>query len=153
MFDFKDVLLDYVYNTPIGNKYIVAGIVSKIREDGASLPYYPFATYFDTDCNLPGATPLEDYLGLSNKAIQRNVYGIQLYPNPTSSYLHLSTVTPLHDPQAQIHLYDMMGGKLRTVPWKVEDAYIDMQDIPPGVYICTVSTGAGVVFAKSFVKQ
>jgi len=147
------ISLKYVSLKNEGNRFYVSGWYDKINEYGIRSNEYPFVTYFDTDCNLPGATPIEDYLGLSNKAIQRNVYGIQLYPNPTSSYLQLSTVTPLHDPQAQIHLYDMMGSKLRTVPWKVEDAYIDMQDIPPGVYICTVSTAAGVVFAKSFVKQ
>lgn len=153
VYDKKKVDLNYVASSPDGKKFYVAGAYFNIGYLGNRSPGYPFVTYFDTDCNLPGATPIEEFLGLSNKAEQKNPYGIVLYPNPAETQIRLTPAGYMPNEKAHIRIYNMLGQELINCPWSSSDHTVDINGLYPGIYICTLSTAQGTVFAKSFVKQ
>lgn len=109
--------------------------------------------YFDTLCNLPGAIPIEEYPGLNTKESRANIYGLTIYPNPAGNELHFYQSAPQQLAKAEIRVYNLLGQEIRSQTWSPDSSYIGIRDLASGIYICTISTAQGIVFAKSFVKQ
>jgi len=72
-------------------------------------------------------------LGMDKKD---KLQGIQLYPNPGSGILHLQTDTPLQT-AGTLRINDPYGQEVRRIylPAGQKEFFLDLQDLPEGLYI------------------
>ena len=138
----------------IRDRYYISGVYDIIQHPNVRFNYHPFVTWFTEDCDLPGATPIEEYLGLSNKETRKNIYNISFHPNPATNEIRLSTATDLPGRECKVTVYDMTGRALIEHKWHSGEHHVEIGHLQSGVYVCTVSTAEGVVvYAGSFMKQ
>ncbi len=82
-------------------------------------------------------------------------FDVSVYPNPTSSYLHVSVETTNHAVYGKdyvVELYDLIGKKL-NVPMTYVDSntlQLDVQQLPTGAYIAKVYGVQNTNWVSSF---
>jgi hypothetical protein len=69
---------------------------------------------------------------------------INIYPNPTSRFVHLKNTTNVQS----IELYDLSGKRLHTITNNEIFQGIDLLDFPRGIYIMQIKTDLGMQVAR-----
>lgn len=88
--------------------------------------------------NLEVTTPLS--------ATSQNAVSAMVYPNPTTSTIHVQLV---NDTVKQVQLFDFTGKMLRNTT-RTE---MDLRDIPTGVYLLKIESNTGIVETHRVVKN
>jgi hypothetical protein len=70
---------------------------------------------------------------------------IKVYPNPTSTLLHIEASSPIHS----VKLFDTNGKMVLSVN---ETMSIDIRSLLPGIYIAEITSNAGILHKKVYKK-
>ena len=109
--------------------------------------------YFNTNgswqqSSMPGSIMIRPVVGKGYYiGVEENpeTSGVCLYPNPTSSLLHIEGVT-----QGQsIALYDITGRKVLQTTFTPE---LSVEGLSPGLYLISITTTEGIINRKITVK-
>ena len=109
--------------------------------------------YFNTNgswqqSSMPGSIMIRPVVGKGYYiGVKENpeTSGVCLYPNPTSSLLHIEGVT-----QGQsIALYDITGRKVLQTTFTPE---LSVEGLCPGLYLISITTTEGIINRKINVK-
>jgi hypothetical protein len=95
-------------------------------------------------------------LNLNEWISSANAWEVQVYPNPTSTDLHVRFNLPKED-EISIALYDMQGKQIleKNMGNKISGEHqetLDLKDLPQGTYVCRI-TGKQNSITKQVVKQ
>ncbi|HHG83810.1 MAG TPA: T9SS type A sorting domain-containing protein [Bacteroidetes bacterium] len=73
-----------------------------------------------------------------------DIYGLTLYPNPTSGIVNIRTLRPI-DWYVTVRITNMFGQKLREFQMAhlISDAVFDLRDLASGVYLMEIETEKG----------
>lgn len=98
----------------------------------------------------------ETSLNLNEWIIEANAWEVQVYPNPTSTDLHVRFNLPKED-EISIVLYDMQGKQIleKNMGNKISGEHqetLDLKDLPQGTYVCRI-TGKQNSITKQVIKQ
>ena len=98
----------------------------------------------------------ETSLNLNEWISSANAWKVQVYPNPTSTNLHLRFNLPKED-EVSIALYDMQGKLIleKNLGNKISGEHqetLDLQDLPQGTYVCRI-IGKQNSITKQVIKQ
>lgn len=75
-------------------------------------------------------------------------HGIDIYPNPATTLLHLESETPL----THVEVCNIAGQRMIAVDHTGNELKINLQELPAGIYILRLTTDSGMV-TKKFVKR
>lgn len=99
-----------------------------------------------------------DFAGIDSVALDTHVLNLpsvepqtafKLYPNPTKDKLYISTNSQIK----AISLYNMLGQHVTTQSFDTSLGYIQVQELPSGIYIATVTTTDGLTKSHRFIKR
>ncbi|MDF2552717.1 MAG: hypothetical protein K0R77_1992 [Chryseobacterium sp.] len=76
---------------------------------------------------------------------EKNIMGVEIYPNPTSDILNIKT-------NSKIESISVVGVDGKTFNVVLNENKIDVIDLPSGVYIINIETKHGI-FKKKFIKK
>jgi hypothetical protein len=98
----------------------------------------------------------ETSLNLNEWISAANAWEVQVYPNPTSTNLHLWFNLPKED-VVSITLYDIQGKLIleKKMGNKISGEHqetLDLKDLPQGTYVCRI-TGKQNSITKQVIKQ
>jgi hypothetical protein len=80
------------------------------------------------------------------------VPSLQVYPNPAGSILHIEFSQPGDIEDWQIHIYNVFGQGMMTMPMNSAKMKIDVQDLLPGIYII-VADNKRMRSISKFIKK
>ncbi len=123
----------------------------------SSVNYSPTSTGNKLKCIFTANNPC-----LTNNAVSSNVLtftvtpffaGPTFYPNPVTNYLVVDGLK-YRDSWESVHVVTMSGAKVITVPdlTGLTRVVINMESLPPGIYICVLSSRFGYAEYYKFVK-
>jgi hypothetical protein len=98
----------------------------------------------------------ETSLNLNEWISAANAWGCQVYPNPTSTELHVRFNLPNED-EVSIALYDLQGNLIleKKMGNKIAGEHqekLDLKDLPQGTYFCRI-IGKQSSITKQVIKQ
>jgi len=98
----------------------------------------------------------ENSLNIQELVNNANAWKIQVYPNPTSTDLHVQFNLPKED-EISIALYDMQGKLIleKNMGNKISGEHqetLDLHGLPQGTYVCRI-TGKQNSITKQVIKQ
>lgn len=98
----------------------------------------------------------ETLLNINDWLIAANAWDVQVYPNPSSSDLHVRFKLPKAD-EISIGLYDMQGELIleKKMGDKISGEHhetFDIKDLPQGSYVCRI-IGKQNMITKQLIKQ
>jgi hypothetical protein len=98
----------------------------------------------------------ETSLNLNEWISAANAWEVQVYPNPTSTNLHVRFNLPKED-EISIALYDLQGKMIleKKMGNKISGEHqetLDLKDLPQGTYVCRI-TGKQNSITKQVIKQ
>lgn len=79
-------------------------------------------------------------------AISQNTVSAMVYPNPTTSIIHVQLV---NDTIKQVQLYDFTGKMIQNT----SHTEMDLRDVPTGVYLLKIESNTGKVETHRVVKN
>ena len=137
----------YVLGDPLGTEIYV---INKPNEKGIACDFCarncmstPFFTYGNPQFPnyrlgpLKGS-PCDTILGVANKDIKPEDYGIKLFPNPSSTIIKIDITIPQYDPliKTEVVLVDVSGAIVMryVMPDFAYIAELDISKLPSGVY-------------------
>lgn len=110
--------------------------------------FYRFTLITGPDTNARDGWMLDDFLviHLFESIKDPYAYDFQLFPNPARTTVNLQFSTVMKD-NTDLLLYNSLGivVKKQTISKGLAAASIDVSDLPPGIYTCTVNTGDGKI--------
>jgi len=110
--------------------------------------FYRFTLITGPDTNARDGWMLDDFLVIHWMESIKDPYAqdFQLYPNPASTAINLQFANTLNE-NADLLLYNSVGTivKKQTLIKGLYTATIDVSNLPPGIYICTINTGNGKI--------
>jgi hypothetical protein len=123
----------------------------------SSINYTPALTGNKLKCILTSNKPC-----IANNTVTSNVLiftvtpffaGPVFYPNPVSNYLIVDGLSPRKSWEA-VHVLTMSGAKLITIPdlTGLTRLVVNVQNLPPGIYMCVLSSRFGYAEYFKFVK-
>ena len=151
--------------------YTITGFVNNENEDAlTNLPVVKIANTITSE-TIPGVYPdvilagnatadnyrinylygtlyIKDNVGISEKIASNN--GITIYPNPAKEQILVKCNS--NDTQKQIRIYNMLGVCVYSKTHSSNEITINIQSLPPSVYILQSITNKGLYYSK-FVKQ
>jgi hypothetical protein len=89
---------------------------------------------------------------LSVKELNTSEMLLTLYPNPANDLLTIKTGNLGVNAKAKAVITDVLGRQLKSMESLQEMMQIDIQDLTPGIYLCTITIGQRS-FSRQFVKQ
>jgi hypothetical protein len=91
---------------------------------------------------------------LAAKEAQPEIFGLNLFPNPTGGSITLTFQSP-PTIDLSLHLYDLWGRTIeqRKLPRGEALHTLDLSNLPPAVYFIEVKDEAGNAFRRKVVKQ
>lgn len=96
------------------------------------------------------------YIGVTGTpaAAAKEVFAVNVFPNPASEQLRLETLAPLPD-QTVILLFDLLGRRVMTIPAPVgaRSLALSVGALPPGMYVLAGKTDGKVLFWKTVAVQ
>ena len=102
------------------------------------------ATNVNGNQNISSIEFQEQYLGL-DAGLTELSNELVLYPNPVEDLCFFESTLAVDE----VIFYDQMGAKVSTSSFNgVQNAYIDIQDLKPGVYFCHLQTNKGTIVRK-----
>ena len=153
----KDVMVVEVgmrEDSPDVSKQFIEDLIDKTQQaNGLGLFYWEPQTYNDWKGYRKGAwqsdgrpsIALDAFLDSALKVDNVNDYYVKMYPNPVSdklmidaNYFNLGTIA----------IYDVLGKKIREVDNISHLEFIDVSDLPSGLYFLTTNTKAQFKFLK-----
>jgi hypothetical protein len=98
----------------------------------------------------------ETSLNLNEWISAANAWEVRVYPNPTSTNLHVRFNLPKED-EISIALYDLQGKMIleKKMGNKISGEHqetLDLKDLPQGTYVCRI-TGKQNSITKQVIKQ
>tara|TARA_B100001115_G_scaffold180280_1_gene172381 strand:- start:6271 stop:7467 length:1197 start_codon:yes stop_codon:yes gene_type:complete len=83
-------------------------------------------------------------------AIEEQRLTIQVYPNPSSSYVSLKLNMPIR----VLNLFDLTGKKVKVIQSAINshEMMLDVRDVSAGVYVLSVETEQGVVRERLMIQ-
>lgn len=145
LFSKRDTFIVVLFDTYLG------------KSASTELSLKPQTTMFGNDgcSNLltvsttSGIYQTDSVCGLDFKTNTSGLLRLQVYPNPTSTFLFVQTATELNEP-IELQLFDAYGQTL-PVPLNKELGGFDLRACPPGVYV--VSAVCGNHYARHLVVK
>jgi hypothetical protein len=117
-------------------------------------PHYPgpLRCYYDNKIGVYSTNIVSacDYITSSDEIEMLNE-GIRVFPNPAASFVTISN--PSNIPIKTIKLTDFSGRVVQT--WRVQELVentLNIQHIPPGIYLLKATTEAGIKTGKLVVQ-
>lgn len=102
------------------------------------------ASNFNGNQNISSIEFQQQYLGL-DAGLTELTNELVLYPNPTEDLCFFESNLAVND----VIFYNQMGEKVATSSFNgVQNAWMDMHDLSPGVYTCQLHTNKGVIVRK-----
>ena len=102
------------------------------------------ATNVNGNQNISSIEFQEQYLGL-DAGLTELSNELVLYPNPVEDLCFFESTLAVDE----VVFYDQTGAKVSTSSFNgVQNAYIDIQDLKPGVYFCHLQTNKGTIVRK-----
>ena len=102
------------------------------------------ATNVNGNQNISSIEFQEQYLGL-DAGLTELSNELVLYPNPVEDLCFFESTLAVDE----VIFYDQMGAKVSTSSFNgVQNAYIDIQELKPGVYFCHLQTNKGIIVRK-----
>ncbi len=102
------------------------------------------ATNVNGNQNISSIEFQEQYLGL-DAGLTELSNELVLYPNPVEDLCFFESTLAVDE----VVFYDQMGAKVSTSSFNgVQNAYIDIQELKPGVYFCHLQTNKGIIVRK-----
>jgi hypothetical protein len=99
---------------------------------------------FNGNQNVSSIEFQEQYLGL-DAGINELSLNASVYPNPTEDLCFFETQLAVEN----VAFYNQMGELALSASFNgVQSAYIDIQDLKPGVYFCHLNTNKGTIVRK-----
>jgi hypothetical protein len=89
--------------------------------------------------------PCGPYPNLSAQNLPLTKNMIQLYPNPATSSLNITSTNPI----TQITITNLLGQTLYTQNYNTQKVQIDVADLPTGVYFIKINASE----VRKFVKE
>ncbi len=80
------------------------------------------------------------------KAIEQNTSIFTLYPNPANESI---TIDNEGIPIKEVCFYNLVGQKVKQMPINATQANINIQEMPPGMYIIKINTAQGMLIKKT----
>ena len=130
---------------------IVGAITSAIN-------YVPILTGDKIRCILTSSNTCITNNTVASNVLQFTVtpqFGIiRYYPNPVSSYLIIDGLSRRNSWET-VHIITMVGAKIITLPdiTGLTRVVVNVQALPPGIYICILNSRFGYTDYYKFVKQ
>ncbi len=123
----------------------------------SSITYSPALTGNKIRCILTGNNPC-----IANNTVTSNMLAFTVtpgftrptfYPNPVSNYLIVDGLSSRNSWEA-VHILTMSGAKLNTVPdlTGLTRVVINVESLPPGIYMCVLNSRFGYAEYYKFVK-
>ena len=102
------------------------------------------ASNFNGNQNISSIEFQQQYLGL-DAGLTELTNELVLYPNPTEDLCFFESNLAVND----VIFYNQMGEQVATSSFNgVQNAWMDMHDLSPGVYTCQLHTNKGVIVRK-----
>ena len=102
------------------------------------------ASNFNGNQNISSIEFQQQYLGL-DAGLTELTNELVLYPNPVEDLCFFESNVAVNE----VVFYNQMGAKVSTSSFNgVQNAWMDMHDLSPGVYTCQLHTNKGVIVRK-----
>jgi hypothetical protein len=118
------------------NSVVLTGIANgstafdALTHNSPAFSYYPFVAKLNTTVLLV-TTP--------------SLYTVTVYPNPAQTTLVLTA----KDYNGNVHIYNLLGQKLKTISCTKEETLIDITSLATGTYFIRLENSQVIRFVKS----
>ena len=90
--------------------------------------------------------------GIPSPEVTSKIDVLEVFPNPTSDYINIRVNIPLSNLQSTLQLYSINGVLVREIKTTNSNLKIDLQDLPPSMYLLKLTTSEGVYTKKVLVQ-
>ena len=104
----------------------------------------------DTEFSIENLTDaVDDFTGLNT--------GFNIYPNPVQDYLNISYNVTEFSNNFNIEVIDIMGRIIQLLDYNTKNnegiLKLNLTNVPPGIYFCTINSDNKEVFTFKLIKH
>lgn len=166
-----NMLSDWQLNTGYKNKYLTVKATPHNNKHVLGIKYMQHCAFFGTVCNeYPGisnmyrsneftnkslAINLASYDGddIDNGNIEKKLFEILLYPNPTNDLIKIELDSSLSKKEITLTLFDIQGKQISIKNIKGTKSEIDLSNLQSGFYTIQISDKQSVIANHKIVVQ
>ena len=94
--------------------------------------------------------PTDNTIGIDEPA---SAFKVQVYPNPFSDHVCVTTQNLYSTKDAQISVYDMNGKLFLEVPYNYFQQNIDLSSLNPGTYFMQIRSSDQIIYQEKLIKR
>jgi len=92
---------------------------------------------------------IETNTGIIN--LNTNLINVEVYPNPTTSYVEFETIE--FDKDRNINIYNLSGKLISTTPFNNFKTIVDVSELYPALYTYSITKNNKILNSGSFIKN